>query len=392
MAAFPRVGPCRFLLAVGLLALAAPPSAAREPHSPVVTTPNKQILAVIDARARAAISKGETAGLAVAIVKDGRTVFARGYGLADVSNGVAVTNKTVFRAGSLTKQMTATAVLRLVEQRALRLDDSLAAYLPEFPGAADMTIRQLLQHTAGIRNFTAVPGAAAKDLRVDRSTSGMVDYIAALPNLQEFKPGIEWRYSNSGYVLLGAVIEKVTGRPLGRYFAESLFGELTLPSVVLDDGRTLHLRMADGYVADREQRLGFTSAPFVSMTAPGGAGALAADAIDLARWQQALLFGKVLNPASLAAMTAPARLADGRLPERTTRAGAAFRNVGYGMGIEIGDFAGRRVIGHAGAISGFGSALYTFTDTRVTYAVLANTSGATDAIAADIARAAARVH
>ena len=161
------------------------------------------------------LNSGHVAGVAVAVLRDGKLVFAKGYGRANLELAAPVSTKTVFRIGSLTKQFTAAGVLLLAEQGKLKIDDKLSLYLPNFPRANEVTLRDLLDHTSGIHNFTEGPvidkistsGATVKELVAD---------IAGQSPLYDFDPGTGWWYSNSNYALLGAVIEKVSGEELGR--------------------------------------------------------------------------------------------------------------------------------------------------------------------------------
>lgn len=200
----------------------------------------------IDAAAKQDVGSGQVAGIAVAILRDGKLVFARGYGRANLELAAPATAKTVFRIGSLTKQFTAAGVLLLAEQGKLKIDDKLSLYLPDFPRADEVTLRDLLDHTSGIHNFTEGPvidkistsGATVKELVAD---------IAGQSPLYDFEPGKGWWYSNSNYALLGAVIEKVSGETWASFMKAEIFDKLGMTDTGADDARDVVLNRASGY-------------------------------------------------------------------------------------------------------------------------------------------------
>ncbi len=204
----------------------------------------------IDAAARQEVASGRAAGAAVAILHDGDLVFARGYGRANLELAAPVNTKTVFRIGSLTKQFTAAGVLLLAEQRKLRIDDKLSLYLPNFPRANEVKLRDLLDHTSGIHNFTESPvidkistsGATVKELVAD---------IADQSRLYDFEPGTGWWYSNSNYVLLGAVIEKVSGKSWADFMKSEIFEKLGMADTAADDAHDVVPGRASGYSLHR---------------------------------------------------------------------------------------------------------------------------------------------
>ena len=202
--------------------------------------------AKIDAAATQDVASGRVAGAALAVLEDGSLVFAKGYGRANLELSAPVITKTVFRIGSLTKQFTAAAVLLLAEQGKLKVDDKLSLYLPNFPRANEVTLRDLLDHTSGIHNFTEGP-------IIDKiSTSGatkqelIADIAGQLP-LYDFDPGSGWWYSNSNYALLGAVIEKVSGKSWAAFLKAEIFDRLGMLDTVADDARDVVPGRAAGY-------------------------------------------------------------------------------------------------------------------------------------------------
>ena len=210
------------------------------------TTLNPAIKAKIDAAAQQDVSSGRVAGAAVAVLHNRQLVFAKGYGRANLELAAPVSTKTVFRIGSLTKQFTAAGVLLLAEQGKLKIDDKLSVYLPDFPRANEVTLRDLLDHTSGIHNFTEGPV-------IDKiSTSGatvqeLVADIAGQSPLYDFEPGTGWWYSNSNYALLGAVIEKVSGKSWGAFMKAEIFDRLGMADTAADNARDVVPGRASGY-------------------------------------------------------------------------------------------------------------------------------------------------
>lgn len=321
----------------------------------------------IDAICRAHISSRETAGLTVYIQRK-NFIFARSYGYENFETKTLATPASVFRIASITKQFTAASLLLLQEEGRLSLDDPLARFLPRFPRAADVSLRELLNHTAGVHNFTQ-----GIDPCKHYSLDQMIDIIAHQNPLYDFPPGTKWAYSNSGYVLAGAVIERVTGMPYWDFYSKRLFRPLGLTSLAIDRHRDIVLNRASGYAFARNQT-GFENAMYLSWTIPGPAGALRSTAGDLARWHQALFGGHVLRPRNLRDMITPSRLKDGRLSS-TGRAGPAFGPhpiQEYGLGFELTQTDGFKRVGHYGAIPGFAADMGTYPSLDLTIVVLTN--------------------
>ncbi len=166
------------------------------------TGDDKKLAASIDKVATAAVAAGESPGLEVAVVRDGKPVLVKSYGSANLELHVPVANDSVFRIGSVTKQFTAVALLLLAEEGKLSLQDKLAKYYPNFPRANDITLDEMLHHTSGIFNYTSEPNFAV-DGMIHRGTDEMVEFIGKLPKTQDFEPGTNWSYSNSAYFILG---------------------------------------------------------------------------------------------------------------------------------------------------------------------------------------------
>ncbi len=327
------------------------------------------VVAGIDSIVEAPLGEGRIAGASVAVGRAGRLVFAKGYGLADRENAVAVTPASVFEVGSVTKQFTATSILQLVAQGKVGLDDELTKYLPDYPEQGHhVTIRELLHHTSGIKSYTSLKRFGAemtRDLPHD-SLVAMFDTVAF-----DFDPGQEMRYDNSGFFLLGLVVEKASGESFADYIRDHIFRPLGMTGTRYCDWQELIPHRAHGYDSTKD---GLRGTHYLSMALPYAAGSLCATAPDLVAWNLALHGGRVLAPAQYATMTSPGHLADGT-PLR------------YGTGIALGDVAGRRSIGHGGDINGFASFSTFFPDDSTAVVVLLNTEGPTrpDALAERIA-------
>ena len=349
--------------------------------------------AKIDAAARQDVRSGRVAGAAVAILRDGKLVFAKGYGRSNLELAEPVNAKSVFRIGSLTKQFTAAGVLLLSEQGKLKIDDKLSLYLPNFPRADEVTLRDLLNHTSGIHNFTEGPvidkistsGATVKELVTD---------IASQSPLYDFDPGKGWWYSNSNYALLGAVIEKVSGKSWGAFMKAEIFDKLGMTNTAADDARDVVPGRASGYSLVGGAPGKFRNADFTDMSVPYAAGALRSTALDMARWNAALFGGRLLKPVSLKEMLAPGRLRNGAEDQTAVAwpGGKAFAPPAgyvpgpYAFGLDHHSENGRGIIGHDGSIAGFDAVMQNYIDEGLTVIVLTNTNGAAHPLEAKVAK------
>lgn len=306
----------------------------------------------------------EAPGVAVAIVREGRLLHQMALG--DAGHGRPVRPDTVFRLASVTKVFTAAAILQLEAQGRLSLSDRLSAHVPEIPASERVSLAQLLNHTGGLPEFTEAADYAAHRSR-DHSAADMIQWIADLEPDLAFEPGDAWAYSNSGYVLLGIVIERVTGQPLAVAY-ETLLGAgvsgLALAHDVQDD------QTASGY---RRSQGEWVAAHSISMTIPGGAGALAGTATDTARALDALFEGEILDPGAHTQLLATGLLADGR----TTRWGMpqAWREglrADYGSGLFRDEFEGRVRYWHSGNVDGYTSWFAYLPNEGLTVVVLSN--------------------
>lgn len=345
-----RFTPTRVVSTLLTTALAAAPVRAQDIRA---------LTRFVDSAATAVVSEQRTPGVSIAIVKGGRPLLIKGYGFADLENDVPATAETVYRIGSVTKQFTAAAILRLAEQGKLSLDDTLQRFLPTFPSQGHrVTIRHLLNHTSGIRSYTSLGVRWQRVIRNDLAPDSMIALFASEPF--DFKPGAQWRYNNSGYFLLGAIIEKLSGKSYGQYLQDEFFTPLGLTSTIYCDQAPIIKRRAQGY-APRPNG-GFINAEPLSMTQPYAAGSLCSSVGDLVKWTTALSSGKVVSPASYKLMTTPDTLNDGK-------------PLLYGFGLGTGMLGGHRQVSHNGGINGFVSELHYYPDDSVITVVLTNVGG-----------------
>ena len=299
-------------------------------------------------------------GAAVLVVQDGRPVLRKGYGMAELELGVPIAPDMVFRIGSTTKEFTSACVLGLAEEGRLALDDPVDKFLPDFPtGGRRVTIEQLLTHTSGIRNYTDMPSFFRR-MSEDWTPHEIQAFFQGEPF--DFEPGTDWHYDNSGYILLGEILEKVTGRPYADLVADTIFRPLGMSNTRYGSDAPIIPNRVAGY---QRTPNGVVNARFLSMTQPFAAGALVSTVDDLAKWHAALDAGRILSPETRRRMWTPVRLPDGR----DTR---------YGFGWIIWSQDGRRVIEHGGTIHGFQTANLRLPDDRIYVAVLSNCGGCAD--------------
>jgi CubicO group peptidase (beta-lactamase class C family) len=292
-------------------------------------------------------------GLSVAVVRDGKVVFAKGYGMANLELSVPARPDTVYELASVSKQFTATAVMLLVDEGKLKLDDPIIRHLPQAPKTWQaVTVRNLLNHTSGIKDYL---GTKEISLRKDYSDDELVGMVAGLA--LDFPPGEKWSYSNTNYLLLGMLIEKASGQGLAEFLAARIFEPLGMESSRVNDTRAVIPRRATGYErCEGAYRIRDFVSPSLAAT---GDGEVVTTVLDLVRWDAALDKGTLLKRPTLEQMWTPARLKDGK----TTH---------YGFGWAIGEHNGHRVIEHGGGFPGFNAHISRYRDDKLTVIVLAN--------------------
>jgi CubicO group peptidase (beta-lactamase class C family) len=344
-----------------LLAAAVPASAQQLSRDAIIQK--------IDSIAAAPTKSGNVAGIAIAVVKGRDTLLMKGYGYADLENQVPVTPQTVFRIGSVTKQFTSAAIMKLIEQGKLSLDDDITKYLPQVPThGRKILVRHLLNHTSGIPSYTDVREFGAK-ARMDLPHDSLLAVVAK--DSLQFEPGSHFYYNNTGYYILGMLIEKLTGRTYADHLSETQFTPNGLASTTYCDTKRIITHRAHGY---QRGRGGLENADFLSMDLPYAAGSLCSTVGDLVAWTRRLHGGAIVTPASFRQMTTPAKL-------------TSNRHMPYGYGLMPDTLGAHRSVAHGGGINGFISSLIHFPDDSLTIAVLANTTPApSDQIAANVAR------
>ncbi len=307
----------------------------------------------LDAAVRAAMERQRIPGLSLAVCERGRVARAAGYGFANLEHQVPARPETVYQSGSVGKMFTAAGILLLAEEGRLALEDSVREHFPAAPRSwRRVTIRHLLHHTSGLRDYTEV----GLDLRRDATEEELLRLAYALPF--EFAPGKSWSYSNTGYMLLGILIGEITDRHWGEFLAERVFEPLGMTSTRVISEADLVPHRAAGYLLDDEG--GIRNQEWVAPTLNTLAdGSLYFTVLDLCRWSGALEAPGLLSAESLSAWWTPARLADG-----TTRP--------YGFGWRLAEQAGSRRLEHGGSWQGFRAHLARYPDRGLTVAVLTN--------------------
>jgi CubicO group peptidase (beta-lactamase class C family) len=308
----------------------------------------------VDTYIHSEMQKRQIPGLALLVIRDGNIVKSEGYGFANVELQVPVKPETIFQSGSVGKQFTATAIMMLVEERKLSLDDPLTKFIPDAPQAwKNVKIRHLLSHTGG---FTDYPKTF--DFRRDYTEDELLKIVEAQP--LSFPPGSQWAYSNLGYLTLGIVIHRVTGQFYGDFLHDRIFQPLGMNTRIMSEAdiipnRAAGYRLVKGQLKNQEW-----VSPTLNTTADG---ALYFNILDLARWDAALYTDKLLKPASLEQMWTPVKLSNGKV-----------NSDHYGFGWFIQNVHGHPVIEHAGAWQGFTTNISRYVDDKLTVVVLTNPS------------------
>jgi CubicO group peptidase (beta-lactamase class C family) len=335
--------------------LVMPAVAAAAPAGPAQKTVDDALAKRIDA-VMAEIYKPGEPGAAIIVRKDGKTIFRKGYGMADMELGVPVEPDMVFRLGSITKQFTAVSILILAEQGKLSLRDEITKVLPDFPTQGrTITIEHLLTHTSGLKSYTNLSEWLPL-WRKDMTVREIIDLTKDKP--MEFAPGERWNYNNTGYVLLGAVIEKVSGLTYEDYVNKNIFGPLGMKHSYYGNTERIIPRRIPGYQMGKD---GFVNAPYLSMTQPYAAGSLLSSVDDLAIWNDAVFSGKLLKKEWLDKAFTPYPLKNGG-------------STGYGYGWFIANYQGHRFIEHGGGINGFSTYEMTLPEDHIFLAILTNSA------------------
>ncbi|MBL8513421.1 MAG: serine hydrolase [Betaproteobacteria bacterium] len=333
-------------------ALAAPLAIAQDAvRTPPAAAASESALAQAIDAALATHFKADEPGATVIVTREGKPVYRRAFGMGDLGNKTALKPDDALRIGSLTKQFTAVAILMLADRGKLALDDPIAKHLQDYPKVAEgVTVEHLLTHTSGIPSYTNSPDyltLMAKAVTVDEMIARFKDQPL------EFKPGTRWRYSNSGYFLLGAIIERVSGMPYAEFVAKEVFAPLGLNDTSYEGFERSTKRIVKGYSNGKDE------AQPLHMSQPYAAGSLISTVDDLAKWDAAIAAGKLLKPATWKRAFTPYVLADGG---KTT----------YGYGWSVRPINGMDAIMHSGGINGFVSHAVHIPGAKVYAAMLSN--------------------
>ena len=332
-----------------LLILAMAPLAARQDDA-------------IDAIVRDAMTAQRVPGMAVAVIRGREVIKSQGYGLANVEHNAAVTPQTIFQSGSLGKQFTATAIMLQVQDGKLSLTDPLAKFFPGPDSWRTITVRHLLSHTSGIPDYND----GQLDYRKDYSEEELVRFAATLP--LDFTPGAEWKYSNTGYILLGAIVRKVSGSFYGDVLRERVFTPLGMGTARVISEADIVANRAAGYRLERgELRNQEWVSPAMNTTADGS---LYLSLQDLIAWDRGLRSGAILTADSWRQIFTPVTLNSGRTHP-------------YGFGFEVDRIAGQDIQRHGGAWQGFKSYIARYRGDDITIIALANLAQAVPKRAVD---------
>jgi CubicO group peptidase (beta-lactamase class C family) len=308
----------------------------------------------VDAYIRQQLRLRHIPGLSLAVVRDGKIVKSAGYGLANVELKTPATAETVYQLASLTKQFTATAILLLVQDNKIGLDDPIRRYVDNTPETWNgITLRHLLTHTSGLKDYLE----ETEDIREDMTPDKLVQSITEAPLL--FAPGEKYRYSNTNYLLLSLVVRRVTGVPFDRFLAERVFQPLGMHATRLTRQDDLIPHRAAGYTWDKERRTWRNASPLNPTVWDNGDGGIVSSVLDLAKWDAALYSDSILTAASRASMGTAMRFNNG-----TTGS--------YGFGWNIGERQGHRFLEHNGGRPGTSTAMLRFIDDKLTVIVLTN--------------------
>lgn len=297
------------------------------------------------------------AGATVLVSRHGEILYSKAFGLANVELDVPMEADHVFRIGSITKQFTAIAILQLMEQGKLNLQDEITRFIPDYPlQGAKITIENLLTHTSGIRDYTSMKDSLQRG-KLDFKPEAMIDYFKNQP--MRFAPGTRYEYSNSNYFLLGYIIEIITGNTYQHYLENNFFGPLDMHNSFYGNDSTIIPHRAAGYtIGDK----GLENSGALSMTQPYAAGAILSTTEDLFKWNQALQSYKLVKKETMDKALTKYKLANGK-------------EIGYGYGFRVGFIQESQSIWHGGLINGFISSAMCLPKEDVYVVVLSNCDG-----------------
>ena len=318
--------------------------------------PDEPTTATVDEFVNSELRAQHIPGVALAVVRNGKIVKAAGYGMANVELSVPTKPESIFQTGSVGKQFTATAVMMLVEEGKVGLDDKISKYFPDSPPAwKDIAVRHLLTHTSGIPDYTSEKAGGAVNMRMDYTEEELVKKIAALP--LDFPPGEKWSYSNSGYLILGVLIHHVSGEFYGDFLQHHVFQPLQMNSTrIISEADIVPNRSAGYRLVKGELKNQEWVAPSLNTTADG---ALYTNVLDLAKWDAALYTERLLKKSSFDQMWTPVKLNSGKTSP-------------YGFGWRVAEVNRHRLLEHGGAWQGFTMHISRYVEDKLTVIVMTN--------------------
>ena len=344
-----RAGGVVLLLVVTSASSAIPRLAAQ------VAQPTVEALASMDERIRAAMVEDNIPGVLIGVASRGRLLHTQSYGMANVELRVPVSDSTVFEIGSISKQFVTAAIMLLVEDERVGLDDGIHEYLHDLPSEwLGVTVRQLLTHTSGIPDYEEIQTYEAYRLRF---TPDQIIRVAHSRPM-DFEPGMGWYYSNTGYFLLSLIVERVEGRPLGPVLRSRIFEPLGMTQTRLADPEDIIPHRASGYWVDR-MGVALMNRDATQPSSTLGAGGILSSVHDMVKWDEALYANQPLSEASKTAMWTSTVLPNGD-------------DTGYAFGWGVGQYRGYRSVSHGGQVAGFVASFMRLPDEEVALIVFAN--------------------
>jgi len=349
------------LLCLVICSLANLPTAAQNAPQP----PDSFDLKAIDTYLADYLRAKNLPGMSIAIVKNGELVFTKGYGKRSLEEGRSVETNTLFAIGSITKQFTCALVLMLAEEGKLAVDDKVSKYSPDLTRANDITLLELMNNVSGYADYYPLDFVDRR-MQKEISPDDLLRQYAG--GKLDFEPGSRYSYSNTGFILLGRVVEKVSGEPYGEFLSKRILKPLGMDHTAYEP-EISDKRLARGYTT-----FALSDPEYSSPEAKGwigAAGGIYSTPSDLAKWDMALISGKVLKAESFELMTKPRKLNDGKLTE-------------YGCGLGVRMQNGRQILAHNGAVSGFVAYNATVPSTRSALIVMCNQDGGYGAVPGQI--------
>ncbi len=352
----------RFLFAVLLPFCGVFAGCAGSYGSPTSPRIDDSEVRAIRAIGQKAVAEDGIVGVSIAVAIDGQIVFSGGFGHADAERSVAATSATIYDIASAGKQFTAVAVLELVERGTLSLDQRVRSLVPELPDHfPDATVEQLLRHTSGFVSGTLDELNPPADYTIPRYGTDLLTDVELQTGQALFAPEETWVYSNAGYLVLGLVIEAVSGMRYDEYIREEVLASLEPHTMFVCEYPPSEMASA----RLRRTSAGVEGVPYIDMSAWGGQGSINSNVVDLLRWSRALNGGQIIDSDSLEALRSPS----------VVRGEHAAVEIPYGMAQRIGSIGGYDKVGHTGTFDGGSAALAYYPNASLEIAVLSNTYG-----------------